>query len=259
MNLSLFIDRDTLIHRADGRTKVLGVCLIFALALMFSDPWVLTGLILGLLVFGALAHVLGNLRRLWVLLVLLFVYSLLLWPLFVEGQTPLMTLGNHVVTVEGVQHGLSMGLRLNVMLIGGLFLLSIMTIEEFSLAVQQMGVPRPLGFMFSLAFRWVPTLLGAVGTVIQAQQARGLDLQAQPFWQRIQSYPALVVPLIGHTLRQTHLLAMALESKGFNPKEPYRACPRSELNGLDYLAWGVFALIFLVCLWLWEKGYGTIS
>jgi len=259
MTISLFLNHNTIIHRFDGRTKVLGVMLVFVLALMFSDPWYLLGLMAGMLGLAKVGKVLDNLKRLWVLLVLLFVYSLLLWPLFVEGQTPLIPMGNHVVTVEGVQHGLSMGLRLDVMLVGGLFLLSVMTIEEFSVALQQMGVPRPLGFMFSLAFRWVPTLLGTVGTVVQAQQSRGLDLRSKSYLEKIRSYPPLVVPLIGHTLRQTNLLAMALESKGYNPHESHRGVPRAPLGFHDYLAWVSFTIIFLVGLWLRGKGYGTIS
>ncbi|MEC4674061.1 MAG: energy-coupling factor transporter transmembrane component T [Nitrospirota bacterium] len=259
MNISLYLDRQTFVHQFDGRTKVLGLLLVFVLALIFSDPWYLLGLMAGLLWLGNYAQVLSNVRRLWILLALLFVYSVLLWPWFIEGHTPLVMIGDHLITVEGVQHGVSMGLRLNVMLSSGLFLLSIMTIEEFATALQQLGVPRAMGFTFSLAFRWVPTLLGAVGTVVQAQQSRGLDLKSKSFLQKIRAYPPLVVPLIGHTLRQTNLLAMALESKGFSPNQPFRSLSRRALTTRDYWAWIGFGLILLACLWIRGKGYGTIS
>ena len=208
MNISLYVDQDTAFHRFEGRVKVLGVCLVFLLAMMFSDPWYLFSFVAGLLGLATWSRVLRNIQKLWILLVLLFVYSMLLWPLFVDGHTPLFTIGDHLVTIEGVRYGISMGLRLNVMLISGLLLLSIMTIEDFANSLQQLGVPRALGFTFSLAFRWVPTLLGAVETVIQAQQSRGLDLRSQSIWQKIRTYPPLVVPLIGHTLRQTNLPAV---------------------------------------------------
>lgn len=259
MNISLYLDRDTAIQRFDGRTKVLGLLLLFGLALLFTDPWYLLGLMAGMVFLANYAQVLSNVKRLWILLVLLFVYSVLIWPFFVEGHTPFVRIGDSLITVEGVKHGISMGLRLNVILSGGLLLLSIMTIEDFATAVQQMGVPRPLGFMFSLAFRWVPTLLGAVGTVVQAQQSRGLDLTSKSYLEKIRSYPPLVVPLIGHTLRQTNFLAMALESKGFSPNQPYRSLSRRSLAGRDYGAWIGLGLILCGCLWLRWKGYGTIS
>ena len=201
----------------------------------------------------------ANVRKLLVLLLLLFVYSSVLWPFFVVGQTPFMTIGKTVVTTEGLAFGLGMGLRLDLMVISGLLLLSTTTVEDFALALQRLGLPSSIGFAFSLAFRWVPTLLGAGATVIQAQQSRGLDLSAGTIGSRIRRYPPLVVPLIGHTLRQTTLLAMALESKGFGPdrrRNPYRI---GSMGVLDYLTLLAMGIVVGVAMWLRLNGYGVLD
>ena len=112
-----------------------------------------------------------------------------------------------------------MGLRITLMLISGVLLLSTTTIEEFTRALQRLGLPIAMGFTLSLAFRRVPNLLGATVTIVQAQRSRGLDLSSGTVLAKIRRHPPLVVPLIGHTLRQTRLLAMALESKGFGPRQ----------------------------------------
>ncbi len=117
MNLSLYLDRRTWIHQLDGRTKVLCLFGLFCLALLFSDPWYLLGLTA--LAFGGIlaARALENVKKLWVFLALLCMYSMALWPFFVEVQTSLFKVVNQEITVEGVAHGIGMGLLLDMMLL----------------------------------------------------------------------------------------------------------------------------------------------
>lgn len=259
MSLSLYLDRPTWIHRLDGRAKILSMLALFVLTLVFSDPWYLLGVTI-LVMLGVLgAQSLTNVRKLWVLLVLLFVYSAALWPFFVVGQTPVLTIGDSVVTREGLGFGIGMGLRIDLMVVSGLLLLSTTTVEDFALALQRLGLPSSIGFAFSLAFRWVPTLLGAGSTVIQAQRSRGLDLSSGTIASRMRRYPPLVVPLIGHTLRQTTFLAMALESKGFGPgrrRNPYRI---SSMGVLDSVTLLVMVILVAGSVWLRLNGYGVLD
>ncbi len=258
MNLSLFVDEQTWVHRLDGRTKILCLFGLFSLTLIFSDPLYLlglTGAVLGL-VFWVRSF--SNIKKIWILLALLLVYNVVLWPFFVEGATPLFTLGGITITQEGVFHGIGMGLRLNAMLMSGIVLLSTTAIEEFAESSNRLGVPHSLGFSLSLAFRWVPNLLGSIGAVIQAQRSRGLDLQSKSLLGKIRQYPALVVPLIGHTLRQTNLLAMALESKGFGPGQKRQPLFVSKMNGCDFVALFTIVVLVVAGLWMRSHGYGTI-
>ena len=258
MNLSLYVDAGTWVHRLDGRTKILCLLGLFSLSLLFSDPVYLLGLCAGVLALVRWAQSLHNLKKIWILLALLFVYSVVLWPFFVEGTTPLFTVGGLTIMQEGVLHGMGMGLRLNAMLISGIVLLSTTAIEELGEASNRLGVPRPLGFSLALAFRWVPTLLGSIGAVIQAQRSRGLDVHARGVAEKVRRYPPLIVPLIGHTLRQTNLLAMALESKGFGAGQVRRPLFVSKMQKADFTALAVIAVLVMGSLWMRLKGYGTI-
>jgi energy-coupling factor transport system permease protein len=257
-NLSLFLDKQTWVHRLDGRTKILCLLGLFALSLIFSDPGYLVGLTVGILGLVLCARCGANLKKIWILLALLFVYNVVLWPFFVEGTTPLWTIAGVTLMREGIFHGMGMGLRLNAMLLSGIVLLSTSAIEEFTEASNRLGVPHSLGFAVALAFRWVPNLLGSIGAVIQAQRSRGLDLQATSLVGKIRQYPALVVPLIGHTLRQTNLLAMALESKGFGPGQPRRSLFESHMKIRDYSALLIMTGVVIGSIWMRLNGYGTI-
>ena len=259
MNVSLYLPSNTWVHQLDGRTKILVVLSVFILALCFSHPGYL------IVVFGLVIGMLGvscagpNVRKTWVLTALLFCYSVILWPFFVEGRTPVPVLRSLGVTWEGITVGMGMGLRLLTMLWGGIWLLSTTTVEELALASQRLGFPSRVGFAFSLAFRWVGMLLGAGVGVVQAQRSRGLDMTSGGFWGRIRKYVPLVVPLIGHALRQTNLLAMSLESKGFHPSVRRRFYAVQQLKLKDYMVIGGAIIIVGFSGWMRWKGIGTLD
>ncbi|HQU27664.1 MAG: energy-coupling factor transporter transmembrane protein EcfT [Nitrospira sp.] len=258
MNISLYVAPRTVLHALDGRTKVLMALSLCLLALCFSHPlflMALFGLVVGLLGFsGAQA----NVRKMWVLTTLLFCYSVVLWPFFVDGETPVPGLDAVGVTVEGVMVGLAMGLRLLVMLWAGIWLLSVTAIEELAFALERLGLPSRASFAFSLAFRWVSILLGAGVSVVQAQRSRGLDVGAGGIADRLRKYVPLVVPLIGQALRQTQMLAMGLESKGFHPFAIRRnSLPKTFLN-LDYVVLGLLCCLLVLALWLRMNGVGVL-
>ena len=259
MTVSLYLNHKTWAHELDGRTKTLVVLGFFVLALCFSHPAYLLG-VLALVSGGlAVAQAGANVKKIWVLAALLVCYSILLWPFFVEGKTPVPVLQFLGVTWEGCVFGLGMGIRLLIMVWGGVWLLSTTTIEELAQATQRLGLPSRVGFAFSLAFRWVGILLGAGVGVIQAQRSRGLDISSGSIAERIRKYVPLVVPLIGHALRQTNLLAMALESKGFHPTAHRFFYITGQMKRPDYAVL-IFLIILLgVSAWMRWHGIGTLD
>ena len=259
MNISLYLHHDTWVHRLDGRTKILIVMSFFVLALCFSHPAYLFG-VLALVSLGlAMAQAGTNVKKIWALAALLVCYSIILWPFFVEGKTPVPVLQVLGVTWEGCVFGLGMGMRLLIMVWGGVWLLSTTTIEELAQASQRLGLPSRVGFAFSLAFRWVGILLGAGVGVIQAQRSRGLDISSGHITERIRKYVPLVVPLIGHALRQTNLLSMALESKGFHPTLHRSFHMTKKMNKLDYAVLIFFIILVGTSIWIRWLGIGALD
>jgi energy-coupling factor transport system permease protein len=259
MNVSLYVNKKTRFHALDGRTKVLlaiGVCL---LALCFSHPMFLGALFGLVIVLIVASRAYANVQKMWVLTTLLFCYSVVLWPFFVKGEIPVPVLAFVGVTEEGLMVGVAMGLRLLAMVWAGIWLLSVTTIEELAISFQRLGLPGRASFAFSLAFRWVEILLGAGVSVVQAQRSRGLDVGTGGLVDRLRKYVPLVVPLIGQALRQTHVLAMALESKGFHPFVTRRQSTPHRFASWDYVVLGVTGCVIGLGMWLRMKGIGVLS
>jgi len=95
--------------------------------------------------------------------------------------------------------------------------------------------------------------------VIQAQRSRGLDISSGTIVERIRKYVPLVVPLIGHALRQTNLLAMALESKGFHPTAHRSFHITGKMKGPDYIVLIILSVLLGVSGWMWWHGIGTLA
>ena len=95
--------------------------------------------------------------------------------------------------------------------------------------------------------------------MVQAQRSRGLDVSTGGMLQRIRKYVPLVVPLIGHALRQTNLLAMALESKGFHPSIRRHFYETRTLLLPDFMVLCGMIILVGVSGWLRWKGVGVLD
>jgi energy-coupling factor transport system permease protein len=238
MNLFLYLDRDSPVHRLDPRTKLFLMLGSFGIAVLFTSPGPLLALLAIILAYAALSRSMGNLRRIWGLLVSIALVSVVSWSLFVHGTTPLFWR----VTWEGLTFGVGSAIKIDSMIISGLVFLSATKIEEIVLGLIRLRVPFQAAFAFSLGIRMVPTIIGTAVTVTEAQRSRGLDLESGGLRTRVRTYIPLLVPIFLHTLRNTDQLAKALESRGFAARHERTSLLEIGLHARDVVALGVGGL-----------------
>ncbi len=245
MNIFLYLDKGTWIHRLDPRTKILGVLIVFGICLCFNHPLYMGAISLGVMVIAISAKTLHNFWRLRFILALLILFSSVLWPFFAKGQAPLWSWGSLQVSRESLLYGIAMGLRLATFVAAGLIFLSATRNEELTNGLIRMGVPYPIAFALSTALRLVPTFAGAGATIIQAQVSRGLDLESGSIFRRAGKFIPLAIPLFIYAIRHTNLLAMALESRGFSPESPRTFYYEPRMRTIDY---GVVILLLMILI-----------
>jgi energy-coupling factor transport system permease protein len=250
MNIFLYIDGNTFIHRLDPRTKLITAALLFGICLCFNHPLFLGGICAAIFLLAIRASALPNFWKLRHILLLLLLFSTLLWPFFVKGPTLWWTWGPFQISRESFLYGLGMGLRLSAFVGIGLIFLSTTRNEELTNGLIRLGIPYPLAFAFSTALRLVPTFVGAGATIIQAQVARGLDLESGSLFKRIGQFIPQAVPLFIYAIHQTNFLAMALESRGFDPKAKRTFYHDPKMTWCDFLIIIVSSGLFLCFLYL---------
>ena len=246
----LYLDTHSILHRLHPVTKIIALALLFPLGFYSSDPLRLLGAFGSIILVMIIGRAGTNLRKAWPFMALLALSSTLLWSIFAAGRTPLLHIGFLNITEESLAYGIAMALRLNTIILAGLVFLSCTQIEELTWGLHKLGLPYVMSFALSLAFRLVSLFFQTTHTIVQAQKARGLDLDSGSLFRRIRKYTPLLIPVFVYAVRNADLLAMALESKGFGATSRRTYYLEYRMRWADYLA---LALLFLVnagCLYL---------
>ncbi|MCX8110927.1 MAG: energy-coupling factor transporter transmembrane protein EcfT [Syntrophorhabdaceae bacterium] len=250
MNLSLYQDKGTWLHNLDPRTKLIGVAIVFIICLCFNSP-----IYMAIIAFSVFAIALSARaqKALWTLryiLLLLIVFSVILWPFFTTGKTLIWSWGFLRLTKESLFYGIAMGMRLSTFVIAGLILLSTTKNEDITNGLIKMGMPYPLAFAFSTALRLVPTFVGAGATIVQAQVSRGLDLESKNILSRFGKFIPLAVPMFITAIRYTNRLSMALESRGFSPESQRTLYYEPVMKIKDWLILSFMLILLIICLYM---------
>lgn len=259
---SLYVPRDTWLHRLHPAVKVGGAAVLFVVFLAFNDPaylvWAAAGALL-LLISGA---GLAPLARMGLFLLILFVASALLWALFLDDPTalkmlPKWQLGPVAVTRGTLLYGLAMALRIVGMVLVGLVVITTTRPEEFSYGLRVLGFAPIFATAVALSFYLLPMFVTTALIVRQAQQARGLELTRLPIWQRFLRSVAVVVPVTGYALRRADDLTRALELWGVGGKPPTYLHQRRATAG-ELVLFALVAALAILCVYARVNGYGAI-
>ena len=93
MNIFLYLDKNTWIHRLDPRTKMIGVLIVFSICLCFNHPLYMAAISLGIMLVAISAKSLQNFWRLRFILILLIVFSTVDVAFFCERANAIMVVG----------------------------------------------------------------------------------------------------------------------------------------------------------------------
>lgn len=240
--------RDTLIERLDPRARLIAyLCFVFSVLLLW-DARVL-------LVFAALAvgvTILSRapwqaLRRAWLMIgpfVLLYAgLSMLtgrsgLGPapgdrILFSAQADTVILGwrpGLAISLEQIFYGLSHLTRL--FSIASLTMLIPFTFDPalYGVTFRRLGLPDKLAFAMDLTLRFVPSLKRDFALTLDAQRARGYELDSRRgnLAQRARRFAPLLVPVVAHSIVAGEEVTDAMDLRAFG------AGPRTWLRDLAY-------------------------
>lgn len=197
------------IHGLDPRIKFIYVCAIFVAAIIF---WELIPLIILFLIqipFVLLARV----RREWQRS--MRGATLLAAVIFLTNFAVAFIGANYTVMPDMVERALALTLRFIVLVESFSVFFLTTSPDHLGLALEQTHVPYEFVFAFTTAVRFVPVLAEEAQTIMDAQKARGLELERGNFLKRIRNYIPILIPLIVSAIRRSLELAEAMESRAW--------------------------------------------
>jgi energy-coupling factor transport system permease protein len=197
------------IHNLDPRIKFVYVCAVFVAAILFGEILPLIALFLMPIPFVFLAGVqkewLRSLRGAAFLATFIFLVNI---------ASNFFTSG-YVLTAMAVETAAAMTLRFVVLVESFSVFFLTTSPDHLGLALEQTHMPYEFAFAFTTAVRFVPVLAEEAQTIMDAQKARGLELEKGGFLKRIRNYVPVLIPLIVSAIRRSLELAEAMESRAW--------------------------------------------
>jgi energy-coupling factor transport system permease protein len=195
------------VHNLDPRIKFVYVCTIFVVAILFGELLPLIVLFLMQVPFVLLAGVkrewLRSMRGAAFLATIIFLTNFIFSFFGARGMA------------ESLESAAAMTMRFIVLVESFSVFFLTTSPDHLGLALEQTRIPYEFCFAFTTAVRFVPVLAEEAQTIMDAQKARGLELERGNFLKRIRNYIPILIPLIISAIRRSLELAEAMESRAW--------------------------------------------
>lgn len=224
ITLGQYYPEQSVIHRLDARTKILGT-LLYIIEVFLVNSFAGFGLVilaLGILIGISrvpVRFIFKGLKAVVFIILLTFVLNLFMFDGTVLWHWKFLT-----VTYEGLYRSCFMALRL-ILLIIGTSMLTLTTkpmeltdgLEKLLKPFNRLGLPsHEIALMMSIALRFIPTLLDETDKIMKAQQARGADFESGNLMQRVKNMIPILIPLFVGSFRIAQDLALAMEARCYH-------------------------------------------
>lgn len=268
ITLGQFFPGNTVIHRLDPRTKLVGV-LVYIIALFMVQSWI------GYIIMGAFLLAIIGISRIQfgmivksvrpILFIVILTAALNIFYTTGEGD-PLVHWGFLRIYKEGLVVAAFMVIRL-VFLIVGTSMLTYTTspimltdaIENLLGPLKKLRLPvHELAMMMTIALRFIPTLIEETDKIMSAQKARGADFETGGLIRRAKALIPILVPLFISAFRRADELAIAMECRCYQGGDHRTRLKSLRMQGIDWMAALVLVAVCAASIALNQLGIGVI-
>lgn len=252
ITLGQYFPGNSLIHRLDPRMKIILTVLYIVALFMASSAvsYVTMVCVTAFLIALSGVPLKFYFRGLKSLLFIICFTAIL--NIFYTSGTVIAEFWIFKITLEGVVNAVSMMLRITMMVVG----MSVLTyttspllltggLERLLSPLKVIKVPvHEFAMIMTIALRFIPTLLEETNKIMNAQKARGADLESGGLIKRAKALVPILIPLFVSAFRRADDLAVAMECRCYNGDSKERTrYVRYRLCGRDYVS-----LVFCFCV-----------
>ncbi|MBQ6848007.1 MAG: energy-coupling factor transporter transmembrane protein EcfT [Clostridia bacterium] len=246
-----YYDATSVVHKCDPRVKILlmiaFIVLIFVSQNMFSLAFACVSVIFVLLISRVpIKLFLKNLKAIWVVLAFTAVINLF----YSNTGKVLVSFWIVEITTGGVYRAVFMALRIILLI----FISSVLTytttpnsltdgIESLLSPLKYIGLKNAVhifAMMMTIALRFIPTLIEEAEKIMNAQKARGADLENGSLVERVKALIPILIPLLISSVRRAYELAEAMECRCYNG-----GVGKTRMKQLTLSVSDLYAIIFI--------------
>jgi len=242
-----YIHNDTLLHRMDGRLKLLCLLLLTA-SFSFASEW--HHGIISLCVAGCalivsklpVLRIVKELRMLAVMIAIVIVIS----GLNIPGD-PLPYVSFSAFSIQGVVRGVHFAYRIILIMMMATIMAGTTPLTTIKNAIQWYLKPIPfipevrIAMIINLTFVLIPMIFDNYLEMMEAQKARCIELRKNP----ITRIKLLLFPLLNLTFRKADTLIYAMESRCYCENQ---TAPSFKTSLMDWVILGISITVLIVML-----------
>ena len=244
------------VHTMDPRVKILLTIAYIVMLFIGSNP-------LGLAISTVFLALLYGISKIPlkliarsikpILPIIAFTAVLNLFLLSCSGE-PLFQWWIFRIYPESIEYTIIMAVRI-ICLIAGTSLLTYTTspivltdaIERLLYPLSRLHLPvHELAMMMTIALRFIPTLIEETEKIMNAQKARGAQLDSGTLKQRVQALIPVLIPLFISAFRRADELAMAMECRCYHGGEGRTRLKQLRLRASDVVYGLICAVVFVL-------------
>ncbi len=246
------------IHQLDPRTKLLAFCLIVIaiiaegslISTVIGCFLILVGILLSKIEYKSYVRTIYRFR--W-MIGITFVLNIIFNS---YGRYVSIYGFDLPVTEESFYTSLLITSQITVIAALSVFLGFITTAMEIAKALgsllrplNRLGIPiSEIQIVATTALKFVPSIMEQIQIIIESQQCRGLNFSNGTILNKARNISSIIVPALTNSIRKADMLAIAMTSRGFDPKAERSDYKPLSMQTLDYfiLANGVLFLSFSI-------------
>ena len=256
ITLGQYYHGNSVIHKLDPRTKVVGTFVYIIALFCVSSVW---GYLLAAVFLACVIklskipfkYMIKGLKPILVLMVITLLFNLFLTP----GDV-LWSVWKIKITRQGISVAVKMAVRLTFLIMGS----NIMTLtttpnsltdglERLLRPLKKIKVPvHEISMMMSIALRFIPILIEETDKIMKAQMARCADFESGNIIKRAKALIPVLVPLFISAFRRANDLAMAMEARCYHGDEGRTKMKPLKYNRRDYIAYVVIWGMLVICI-----------
>ncbi len=251
-----YFDNNSLIHKLDPRTKMLLLVTVIVFIFVSQNAFALS--LIALLIFLSMASskvpikmYLKNLKAVLPIIIFTMIINLF----YNASGEVLLSFWRLTITSGSLYRAIYMSVRILLLILVSAELTYTTTPNDLTDAIENLLSPlrfiglknavHTLAMMMTIALRFIPTLIEETQKIMNAQKARGADLESGSLIERIKALVPILIPLLISSVRRAYELAEAMECRCYNGGEGRQRMKQLKYGTNDFTA---FLFVILICI-----------
>lgn len=216
---------NTILHRLDPRTKFVFFLVMAVLTSVTKSGAALLFLFGCFLVLWKTCGIDKSMRILFHKLQVLLAFILLLWlvmglfskpplpgPVFFSGAVSLFGInGTLCFDWYDLYKGFVYALRIYLMIASFYTVLITTNFSDMIIGLRKWHIPYSVAYGIGLVFQVIPMVIGELQSIMEAQSARGLEIEKCGWIRKIRNYVTFSMPLLFRTISKGQSISLAMQ------------------------------------------------